>query len=95
MKGERFETTEYGEICSDINKESVKSFDECKKATKELFPLPPPNHTYIPEEGNHNSSSIPKGCVVHGWGERRVVVWNLPEIGERNNRTQEICRNGS
>ena len=71
--------TEYGSICTDIEKNPVVDEDECKKAAKSL------GKTFFGEEEDKN---YPRGCYIID----NDVYWNVHKTGMKEPNSAEICR---
>ena len=80
----RFELTEWGSICSDNDKESLKCYDECKEAAYELGSM------FSGEMNQHWATVNPKtGCYF--WGSE-IFLWSRNETGKASTSHREVCR---
>ena len=83
MVERRFESIEPKKSCSDMKKEDLKCFDECKEAAYE-------NGTSHRDPWNQspNTQNISKSCLtING-----VVIWRHFGEAEMNGWLQAICR---
>ena len=83
MAEKRFETIELKKSCSDMKKEDLKCFDECKEAAYEL------GYGFVgPWNQSPNTQNISKSCLTYDG----VVAWRHFGEAEINGWFQAICR---
>ena len=83
MVERRFESIEPKKSCSDMKKEDLKCFDECKEAAYELG-----CRFKGPWNQSPNTQNISKSCfTING-----VVVWGKYGEAEMSKWSQAICR---
>ena len=82
MVEKRFESIEPKKSCSDMKKEDLRCFDECKEAAYELgYHRGPRLHT-------GQAQNISKSCFISDG----VVTWRQYGAEEMNEWSQAICR---
>ena len=72
--------TEYGSICTEIEKNPVVDEDECIKAAKSL------GKTFMGDEEN---KYYPRGCYIFNNVD---IFWNVHKTGMKESKSAEICR---
>ena len=93
MIEKRFELAGWGGTCSDIQMETLKSYDECKQAAYELG-------RWFNDDVSHNQTTVEIGCYV--WGVRNDgcngcesgIAWISDEAGSENPNLyrENVCR---
>ena len=83
MVEKRFESIEPKKSCSDMKKEDLRCFDECREAAYEL------GYDKEPRNQSGQAPNISKSCFIHQDG---VVFWRQHGSEMMNEWSQAICR---